>query len=230
MRIVVLGDTHGHDTWRSIADKETFDKIILLGDYLDSYTLQSEVIAENLKNIIAFKRELGDKCVLIYGNHDHSYFNGERCSGYNWHGRISYMPLLNELHNDGLWKIVHIEDDIIFSHAGVSDYWMRKVCEVDKPQDITFENIMATNAGLDLLDWNCLTGYDGYGDTISQSPIWIRPHSLLKSRVEGYRQVVGHTHLKSPTEIDGIYFNDMMPTHYVVVDDGVISFKENDRE
>ena len=34
---------------------------------------------------------------------------------------------------------------------------------------------------------------DIYGDSISSSPIWIRPNSLLKDKVSDWFQVVGHT-------------------------------------
>jgi hypothetical protein len=100
------------------------------------------------------------------------------------------------------------------------------VCGFNDVHDITFDKIEEFPLGMSCLDWNMIKGYDGYGDTISQSPLWIRPHSLLKCKVDGYRQVVGHTHLRTPVEQDGIWFNDQMPEYYVVVEDGEISFKE----
>lgn len=227
MRIVVIGDTHGHQTWKRILNDEEYDKAIMLGDYVDSFTLQPRDIADNLLDIIKHKERMGDKLILLYGNHDHSYYHGERCSGWNRVGHWLYGSLLEDMFKEKMFELIHIDGDIIYSHAGVSDYWMREVAGFDKVEDITFENILSTNAGLDLLDWNMIKGYDGYGDTISQSPIWIRPHSLLKCKVDGYRQVVGHTHLRTPVEQDGIWFNDQMPDYYIVVDDGSIEFKES---
>ena len=32
-----------------------------------------------------------------------------------------------------------------------------------------------------------------FGDEICQTPIWVRPNSLLKDRIDNYIQVVGHT-------------------------------------
>lgn len=226
MRIVVIGDTHGHQTWKRILNDEEYDKAIMLGDYVDSFSLKPKDIADNLLDIIKHKERMGDKLILLYGNHDHSYHYGEKCSGWNAVGRYFYCPLFEDMFNEKMIDLIHIHDDIIFSHAGVSDYWMREVCGFNDVHDITFDKIKEFPLGLSCLDWNMIKGYDGYGDTISQSPLWIRPHSLLKCKVDGYRQVVGHTHLRTPVEEGGIWFNDMMPEYYVVVEDGEISFKE----
>ena len=122
MRTLALGDTHGHKTWRAIVDNEEYDNVVLLGDYLDAFRLTPEDIADNLLDIIKFKEKMGDKCRLCYGNHDHSYYYGEKCSGWNQVGRFFYCPLCEDMFNEKMINLIHIHDDIIFSHAGVSDY------------------------------------------------------------------------------------------------------------
>lgn len=222
MRTLVLGDIHGHSAWKSIVNNEEYDNVVFLGDYLDAFRVIPEDIADNLLDIIKFKEKMGDKCRLCYGNHDHSYWNSERCSGYNWHGRYLYMPLLEDMFKEGMIDLIYIQDDIIFSHAGVSDYWLKKVTMLDDVREVNFDSVL-----LDSLNWNMLTGYDGYGNTISQSPIWIRPQSLLKSKVDGYRQIVGHTNMRTPVEEQGLYFNDLLPEYYIIVEDGNINFVKN---
>lgn len=222
-RILVLGDTHGHDSWKAVVNHEDFDKVIFLGDYLDSFTVKPEVIANNFCDLLNFKQSMGDKCKLLYGNHDHSYWNAERCSGYKFHAVSMYMPLLEDAFKESLIDLIHIEGDIIFSHAGVSEYWLKKVAILESVHDINFNTIV----NLDTLNWNMMTGYDGYGNTISQSPIWIRPQSLLKSKVDGYRQIVGHTNMGTPVDEQGLYFNDLLPDYYIIVEDGDIKFVEN---
>jgi hypothetical protein len=212
MRTLVLGDIHGHSAWKSIVNNEEYDNVVFLGDYLDAFRLTPEVIADNLLDIIKFTEKMGDKCRLCYGNHDHSY----------WHGRHLYMPLLEDMFRENMIDLIYVQDDIIFSHAGVSDYWLKKVTMLDDVREVNFDSVL-----LDSLDWNMLTGYDGYGNTISQSPIWIRPQSLLKSKVDGYRQIVGHTNMRTPVDEQGLYFNDLLPNYYIVVEDGNISFVEN---
>lgn len=56
MRTLVLGDTHGHTTWKKVMDKEAFDKVVMLGDYVDSFTIEPKKIADNLLDIINTKR------------------------------------------------------------------------------------------------------------------------------------------------------------------------------
>jgi hypothetical protein len=227
MRTLVLGDTHGHTTWKKVMDKEAFDKVVMLGDYVDSFTIEPKKIADNLLDIINTKEVLKDKMVLIYGNHDHSYYYGEKCSGWNIVGQHMYCPLLQDMMNENMFELIHIQDDILLSHAGVSTYWLTKVVGLSDVKDATIEYLKGLPLEFDALNWNMLTGYNGYGDTISQSPIWIRPHSLLKDKLDGYRQIVGHTHFRTPVEQGGIWFNDMMPHHYIVIEDNEIKFVEN---
>lgn len=229
MRILVIGDIHGHDSWKAIVENEKYDKVVFLGDYVDSFTLKPQRIANNLRAIIRFKRENPDKVVLLWGNHDHSYFFGERCSGWSSHGYKLYDPIYDEAFKEGLFDLYYIYDDIIMTHAGVSEYWLKQVAFKDDIKDVTWDDVVPKfgMSGSTILDWNIYAGYDGYGDTISQSPIWIRPNSLIKCPLKGYRQIVGHTNLGKPTFKDGLYINDLMPDYYIIIEDGKIEYVEN---
>lgn len=226
MRILVIGDIHGHKSWDKIVSNEDYDKVIFLGDYFDNYknTLGKEQVA-NFKEILALKSATPDKVELLYGNHDHSYLNKEKCSGYKWQNQLIYEEVLKEAKDKDYLKPVLVLDDIIYSHAGVSSYWLKEVAKLEKPEDITFDTVPLT-----LFDFNTITGYNVFGDTPSQSPIWIRPLSLIQYKIEGYRQIVGHTQMKRTVNRDGIWFNDMMPSYYIIVEDGEIIFKENKYE
>ena len=222
MKIIVIGDTHGHDSWKQIVENEDYDLVIFLGDYVDSFSVRPEIIADNLRDILEFKRQNPDKVILIWGNHDHSYAFNEECSGHNKLGAMLYNPLFDQALREGLFNIIYVYDDIIFSHAGVSEYWLKHVANVNDINEIDFEHL-----DIRKLDWNSKTGNDGYGDTISQSPIWIRPYSLNMSKVNGYRQIVGHTWNKQPVKKNDVWYNDMMPNYYITVTDGDIKFTEN---
>jgi hypothetical protein len=100
-------------------------------------------------------------------------------------------------------------------------------------EDFSWDDVIQVNPGyprINTLNWNYYTGYDGYGDTISNSLIWVRPKSLLSNKLGNYRQIVGHTHFKEPYTKDGIYFNDMMPHHYIISEGSEIKFVENKYE
>ena len=92
------------------------------------------------------------------------------------------------------------------------------------------------------LEWNAICGWDDYGDTKSNSPIWVRPNALIKNKIDGYIHVVGHT-WHSPNEIEdlfkqgennGVYIVDTLPHHYLVIEDNNFKYveisyeKEND--
>jgi hypothetical protein len=78
-------------------------------------------------------------------------------------------------------------------------------------------------------------GFDGYGDNTTQTPIWIRPGSLMsankkhdKGLKKDYIQIVGHTQmrrldLKGSDKFTGgrYYFIDTMDTsgEYLIVED-----------
>lgn len=229
-RILIIGDTHGYDSWKQIVENEDWDLVVFLGDYVDDYTVKPEEIAKNLEDILNFKRENPDKVILIWGNHDHSYLFGEMCSGYNYHGAHLYVPLLREAMEENLFHLYYIFDDIICSHAGITQYWLQEVAEKETIENLSWDDVIMKKPGYpksNILNWNCYQGYNSYGDTISNSLIWVRPKSLIDNKLEGYRQIVGHTHFKEPYTEDGIYFNDMMPHHYIISEGSEIKFVEN---
>lgn len=227
MRILVIGDIHGHKGWQDIIIHEKFDKIVFLGDYFDNYSnTPGQEQVSNFREILDMTKRHSKRypgvVELLYGNHDHSYLNKEKCSGYKWQNQLIYEEILKEAKDEGYLKPVLVVDDIIFSHAGVSSYWLKEVAGLDKPEEITFDTVP-----LDKFNFNYLTGDNVFGDTPSQSPIWIRPQSLIQYKIEGYRQIVGHTQMRRPVNREGIWFNDMMPSHYIIVEDGKIEFKSN---
>lgn len=227
MKILILGDTHGHDTWKRILEKENPDRVIFLGDYFDSFTISPQVQADNFKEIISTQETMGnDKMILLLGNHDYHYFvNGCNYSGYQYRTKVLAKPLLDSAVSKGSLKIIHIEDNTIFSHAGISQYWFENVSGADKLEDITFEKLNLTT-----LDWNGIMGYNAYGDTISNSPLWIRPNSLIKDHIGEYNQVVGHTTTKRvellPVFASHIYICDSLPYEYLTIEDGEFKIKK----
>ena len=226
MRILVIGDIHGHNDWEKIVLKEDWDKVIFLGDYFDTYDdISGKAQCINFKVILQLKKSHSDKVELLYGNHDHSYLNKEKCSGYSSENQVIYEELLKEAMDKRYLNPIYVYDDIIFSHAGVSSYWLKEVAKLNKPEDISFDTVP-----LDLFDFNTITGHNPYGNTISQSPIWIRPYSLYQNPIEGYRQIVGHTHIREAFNIEWLYLNDLMPNYYIIVEDGNIKYKKNEIE
>ena len=122
-KLVVIGDIHGRAVWRKIVDDNPdADKFIFLGDYFDSHEKKYYPSRQvfNFKQILQLQEELGkEKVILLLGNHDYHYFNNsEKYSGYNQTTYFDANPLLKESYKNGNIKIFHVENDILFSHAG----------------------------------------------------------------------------------------------------------------
>jgi metallophosphoesterase superfamily enzyme len=75
MKTVLIGDIHGHDSWKQIIEQEQdADRIIFVGDYFDSFTIPGLIQCENFQDIIEFKKTSDKEVVLLVGNHDYNYF------------------------------------------------------------------------------------------------------------------------------------------------------------
>jgi hypothetical protein len=59
-------------------------------------------------------------------------------------------------------------------------------------------------------------GLSMYGNSSESGPLWIRPSALLGNKIDGWNQVVGHTHLKHPVKENGVIFLDTLPNWYMV--------------
>lgn len=232
MKTLILGDIHGLTNWESIIKKEKPNKVIFLGDYVDTFDRKNtcEMQINNLERILDYKEKRGNKCILLLGNHDYHYITNaaQRYSGYC----ISTHRLIKQIKNRLLenLQLIYIDEKTktIFSHAGISNYWLKNVaqCKLNEVNNIDLKS--------EVIGFNYLMGYDPYGNTISQSPIWIRPQALFEDGLTGYNQVVGHTHMKDNNifvkefkENCNFYFCDTLPDQYLVNEDGDFTIKKN---
>ena len=234
--ILTLGDIHGRSTWKDIVfggetefffwkssiehgylelddnyDFHKFDKIIFVGDYVDSYDIDNVTILENLQDIVLFAKKYPDLVVLLLGNHDIQYIvQNECCSGYRGEMRAD----LNEIFvtNKDLFKIAFLDVyegenrtiKTLWTHAGVTKGWHTELLrDVNSPRyRHTDFFIGSDNWKIDKLlnvAWNLkvdnLYNVDNAsgGMDLWAGPLWVRPHILDEYYLEGYDQVVGHT-------------------------------------
>jgi hypothetical protein len=183
-----MGDVHGRDFWKRHLEKD-FSEFYILGDYFDSFDAPFEFQLKNFMELCKAARA-DSRIKLCLGNHDYHYLKNifpQEYSGF----QVNKLPKIRKAleENMDLIKVLYItKDRIIISHAGVSTTFMEKMKAygVHKPEDI--------NATF-LQNRNILTfsGINNYGDDVTQSPIWIRPVSLIIDHLAGYSQIVGHT-------------------------------------
>lgn len=235
-KTVFIGDVHGSDRWKSVVSNETdADRFVFVGDYFDSFDIPGLIQMHNFKEIMEFKLTSEAEVVTLIGNHDYHYFpeiGNNGTSGFQPKLYPAISMLITE-YRDNL-KIAHSFDDVLCTHAGVGEVFLDEVFghkiwnvntlaqdlnELFKHRPMSFE----------------FNGFEPTGDSRSQTPIWIRPTSLVtasKNIRKSFYQVVGHTTLRA-LDIESTnkwaggkyYFIDTLNTsgEYLVLTDGVFS-------
>jgi hypothetical protein len=211
MKTIVLGDTHGRSFWKLITHQENPDRVIFIGDYFDSYDIPGPEQIQNFKEIIEYKQKGINEVILLIGNHDYHYMKGitEQYSGYQHNLATSIQFELED--NKQHLQMAYQMDEFLFTHAGVSSEFMDSVFgkggwKTEEIVDLLNEQFKykPQTFGFGLaVDVTKALWLDPYGDNKEQSPIWIRPRSLMAANRETLRkqviQVVGHTGVTTMT-------------------------------
>ena len=225
MKTIILGDTHGQDLWKAIVNKYPQDMIIFLGDYFDSFNIAYHDQMPNFLDIIDFKKANMDRVVLLWGNHDHHYQPGtlEQYSGYQRHDALKIKDALEA--NKEFIQVAYSVDKFLFTHAGLTNTWLKKVGYVEGDIVEFVNNLFLTSKSK--FDFSPGRNFSSYGDDITQGPFWVRPRSLEKDKLEGYTHVVGHTVVKNLEIRDGIILTDTFQTskEYLVIDNNKLKIK-----
>lgn len=209
MKIKVFGDLHGRVDWqKEVKDINNFDKIIFLGDYVDSFDISDKQIVGNLKDLIEFKKDNKNKVELILCNHDNMYlFLHEKkwqCSGY----RESYAFIINKLliDNKFLFSPAYQIDNWLFTHAGLNKMFLKKlqkkipkkILPIQQNNYAQYLNTIFQSAPYYLNDVSLYRGgMEKYSGIFWQD---INEYSK-ESHIDGLNQVVGHQPVKKITEI-----------------------------
>jgi predicted phosphodiesterase len=239
MKTVVIGDVHGRSLWKLIVNQENPDRVIFIGDYFDSFEISGVEQIQNFKEIIEYKEKSGKEVITLIGNHDHHYYpevGYTGTSGYQSRIAPSITQVIDE--NRQHLQIAYSFDKFLFTHAGVSPTFMDgEFGEEGWVEDNVVELLN------DLFKYKPksfdFNGTDPYGDNTYQTPIWIRPKSLMavnkkhdKGLKKKYIQVVGHTQVKKLDLVGAeksaggrYYLIDCQETtgEYLVIQDGELS-------
>jgi predicted phosphodiesterase len=248
MKTVLIGDIHGHDSWKSIINQEQdADRFVFVGDYFDSFTVPGVVQIHNFKEIVEFKTTLGKEVIMLIGNHDYHYFpeiGDSNTSGYQSTLAPSIKQVIEE--NRQHLQLAYQFDDILVTHAGVSSVWADDMLDEWKVETLVDQinelfTYQPTKVGYRSYKQvgDQVYGTSGYGNETFQGPIWIRPRALMEANRDTLRtqirQVVGHTG-QTQIDIEGkatggrYYFIDTMPKEYLIVIDGVVSLGKLENE
>ena len=236
MKTIAIGDIHGYKTWRKIIDQnEDADSIIFIGDYCDCYghfTVRSQI--DNFLDILEYKRANLKKVKVLFGNHDEHYRRGstQKCSGFQPLIKLDIEQHLHDAIKNGLIQMCHQQGDILFTHAGVSKTWLREVGFYDSKNNQTVPSLETAINELFICQprhFEFCMGETGSrkGDDVNQSPIWIRPFSLRKDRIDNFRQVVGHTQVDSISTFEDVTLIDALKhQQYLLIENGKMIVKK----
>lgn len=237
MRTICIGDVHGRSNWKlAIHQEEPVDRVIFIGDFFDSFDIPGVEQIDNFKQIIQYKENNPQvEVVMLIGNHDHHYFpevGYTGTSGYQSGIAPSITQVIDE--NRHHLQMAYGFGEYLFTHAGVSPTFMDG--EFGE-EGWTKEKVVSQLN--DLFKYKPksfqFNGVDAYGDNTYQTPIWIRPGSLMsvnkkhkKGLKKDYIQIVGHTQMKK-LDLEGsdkftggrYYFIDTMDTSgdYLIIED-----------
>jgi len=240
MKTIVLGDTHGRSNWKLAVYQDKPDRVIFIGDYFDSFDISGVEQISNFKEIIKYKEDNPQvEVIMLIGNHDHHYFpevGYTGTSGYQSKIAPSISQVIDENRNH--LQMAYGFDNFLFTHAGVSPVFMD---EVFGENGWNIENVVVDLNELfrykpRAFDFN---GFESSGDNTTQTPIWIRPRSLMsankkhpKGLKNDYIQIVGHTAMRR-IDLEGsdkftggrYYFIDTMEIsgNYLVIQDNKIT-------
>lgn len=235
-KTVFIGDIHGSDRWKSVVSRESdADRFVFVGDYFDSFDIPGLIQMHNFKEIMEFKANSPAEVVTLIGNHDYHYFpeiGSNGTSGYQTRLAPAISMLIQE--NRQNLQLAYSFDDVLCTHAGVSEVFLDQVLgyktwNVNKIVENLNELFVHKPKSFDF------NGFEPTGDNQSQTPLWIRPRSLVpasKNIRKIFYQVVGHTQLRY-MDIESThkwaggkyFFIDTMNTsgEYLVCENGVFS-------
>jgi hypothetical protein len=238
-KTVVIGDIHGRSHWKDILDKEKPNRVIFVGDYFDSFTVSAEDQIVNFRNIFKWKEQHPQvEVVTLIGNHDIHYFpyiSETSTSGYQPNLKFVIGHLLSQWEDD--LKIAYQSGEWLFTHAGVSEEFLQIfLCErtpigweIETIAD-SLNELFKTKPNSFLFNAAEKPVCDPYGGDSFQSPIWIRPNTLMKANKKSkikreLIQVVGHTDqntIDMGKSTGGRYFfiDAMRVGEYLIIENG----------
>ncbi len=212
MNILVIPDVHLRKFWRQcISDNiSKVDKVVFLGDYFDPYNepdLEEDPILM-INNIIDLKKNEPNKYILLIGNHDCHYIWDDypRSSRYSVWSAKKYNNIF--CNNLDLFNIAFVQDDTIFTHAGITKAWrdmyFPELSILELSKKLASEKLNENS--VEFVYLAAISFYRG-GWSKAGSCEWADIHEHLDEEYnpeiyDDVYQVFGHTQVKKPIITD----------------------------
>jgi hypothetical protein len=229
MKTLTIGDIHGRRTWvkflfgsedlfrewkrasdlgrtdmlKSIVPMYDYDKIIFVGDYVDSFDVSNVEMKDNLQDIIFVARVERDRLVLLLGNHDVQYFlpKAGGCSGFRPEMKWDFQELFQR--DRELFQLAYQWKDWLWTHAGINERFFSDHME-NRPRHQTEDwaymlNDMLMREESQIFQVSLLRG----GASLYAGPLWTDRRELMKDPMPGINQIVGHTQVNEIETVEG---------------------------
>lgn len=209
--MIIIPDVHGRVFWKEIV-KNSEDKIIFLGDYVDPYPGENISLIgalDNLSEIIDYKKSNPSKVILLLGNHDFMYMDSEH-NKYSCRHDFENEPKITKIlmDNRDLFQMnysIEVKNKLyIFSHAGILKPWIEKYKKLfgEFPGSLDKINELYKKWDPEFISSLLEISYYRGGWSDFGSMIWsdVREHSV--SCEENIYQIFGHTQLKDKPIIE----------------------------
>jgi hypothetical protein len=130
--------------------------------------------------------------------------------------------LIHKAIDEGLIQICFVYDKFLFSHAGITKIWFKKNIFYKKNLEEAINEKFIKHP--DVFRFTAGKKHDQFGNEACQTPIWVRPPSLRKDKLDGFIHVVGHTELYNLEIGEGVILIDCLGTsgEYLQIKDGKV--------
>lgn len=247
--ILVIPDVHlkyyMFDQAEEILDSGQADFAVQLGDLVDDWGEEYNIslYQQTIQRVIAFHQKF-PKTLWCMGNHDFGYYYpeyGRREAGHSRFAEETMQGLIMQLKDAGIFQCaVHIVDNTVFSHAGLSGLWVKRQAMLWNISDLDIKgnlkgliNYAAPDelwSGNSPLWWRPQKSYaDGNGDPNLESTESASPY-------ESFTQVVGHTPVEKVTQSGNVLSTDVFSTYsngtpigeqkFIIVDTNTEDYEE----
>jgi len=219
MKIITIGDLHGSPVWKQIHTEE-WDKMVFIGDYVDSFDFSDEEIMQNLMEILDLKQSFPEKVTLLWGNHDLAYYYGGHprhyCSGFRMSMKLELYRVFTEKAH--LFSAAFQVDKYLWTHAGVSENWHENnIRDEIHQEDINLAETLNRlfrkyYEPLFQVSW-LRGGMHEYGGIF-----WAHSSETRENPLPGFHQVAGHTKTHSGVLVADHYGNNTSITYVDCLD------------
>lgn len=207
MKVLIIPDVHlkpmMFDRAEEIMNEYPVDRAVCLMDIADDWEQQwnLDLYVETYNRAINFAKARPDS-LWCYGNHDLSYVWQEKETGYSPIAVKTVIERLkalqNCLPNKKQVTFVHRIDNVLFSHGGVGNTFVK--ANIKEYADLSVDEVLEQ------------INHFGRGKMWMEfSPLWLRPQNSYwhMYKEDSFLQVVGHTPMKEITREKNILSCDV---------------------